>query len=167
MVVDGGWWMVVDGGWTGSENQKRHLLQNSQIFFAAVPVFNPVLQPSGVPGESQLVLTDGGGWWMDGQLKSKKILYFKNFSNTIRYFFLVVSRPLRRVFKTFSWISSKKNKIFMIFFKFRTIFFQRFLRFFEVCSSGNLVNFLEVCSSGVLEEISLLTIFLDSSQFLK
>ena len=25
------------------ENPKKHLLQNSQIFFAAVPVFNPVL----------------------------------------------------------------------------------------------------------------------------
>ena len=72
-----------------------------------------------------------GGWWMDGQRKSKKIMYFKNFSNTIQYFLLVVSRPLRRVFKTFSWKSSKKNKIFMIFFKFRTIFFQRFFRFFS------------------------------------
>ena len=68
---------------------------------------------------------------MDGQRKSKKIMYFKNFSNTIQYFLLVVSRPLRRVFKTFSWKSSKKNKIFMIFFKFRTIFFQRFFRFFS------------------------------------
>ena len=68
---------------------------------------------------------------MGGQRKSKKIMYFKNFSKTIRYFFLVVSRPLRRVFKTFSWKSSKKNKIFMIFFKFRTIFFQRFFRFFS------------------------------------
>ena len=48
------------------ENPKNHLLQIFQIFFAAVPVFNPVLQPSGVPGESQLVLTDGwdGMGWM-------------------------------------------------------------------------------------------------------
>ena len=44
-------------------------------------------------------MVDGGGWWMDGQRKSKKIMYFKNFSNTIQYFLLVVSRPLRRVFK--------------------------------------------------------------------
>ena len=29
----------------------------------------------------------------DGQPKSKKITYFKNFSKTIRYFFLVVSLP--------------------------------------------------------------------------
>merc|ERR1712168_1244683 len=67
-----------------------------------------------------------GGGWMDGQRKSKKIMYFKKFSNTIRYFFLVVSRPLKRVFKTFSQKSSKKKNIFL---KFRTIFFQRFLRF--------------------------------------
>ena len=158
---------------------------------------------------------------MDGQPKSKKITYFSNFSKTIRYFFLVVSRPLRRVFKTFSEKNSKKNKIFIlskkfrtIFFsaifsnflskkvyfsnitryffllvslplrrvlktfseknskkiknfkfvqKFRTIFFQRFLRFFDVCSRVDLVNFLEVFSSGVLEEISLFTFFLDSS----
>ena len=77
----------------------------------------PVFQPSGVPGESQLVLTDGGGWmddgwWMDGQRKSKKIMYFKNFSKTVRYFFLVVSRPLRRVLKTFSEKNSKKIKNF-------------------------------------------------------
>ena len=38
------------------------------------------------------------GWWMGGQTKSKKITYFKNFSKNIRYFFLVVSRPFRRVF---------------------------------------------------------------------
>merc|ERR1712198_654108 len=62
-----------------------------------------------------------------GQRKSKKNMYFKNFSNTIQYFFLVVSRPLRRLFKTFSQKSSKKNKIFMIFLKFRTIFSHRFL----------------------------------------
>ena len=66
---------------------------------------------------------------MDGQRKSKKIMNFKNFSNTIQYFLLVVSRPLRRVFKTFSWKSSKKNKISMIFFKFRTIFFSNFFNF--------------------------------------
>ena len=95
---------------------------------------------------------------MDGQAKSKKITYFKNISKTIQYFFLVVSRPLRRVLKTFSEKNSKKIKILKFVKKFRTIFFQRFLRFFEVCSSGDLVNFLEVCSSGVLEEISLLTI---------
>ena len=40
------------------KNPKKHLL-NSQIFFAAVSVFKPVLYPSRVPGESQLVLTDG------------------------------------------------------------------------------------------------------------
>ena len=55
-----------------------------------------------------------GWWWMvvvaDGRAAKieKKIMFFKNFSNTIRYFFLVVSRPLRRFFKTFSQKSSKK-----------------------------------------------------------
>ena len=98
----------------------------------------------------------------DGQAKSKKITYFKNFSKTIRYFFLVVSRPLRRVFKTFSEKNSNKNKKIILCKKFRTIFFSAISRFFEVCRSGDLVNFLEVCRSGVLEEISLLT-NLDSS----
>ena len=94
---------------------------------------------------------------VDGQTKSKKIRYFKDFSKTIRYFFLVVSRPLRRVLKTFSEKNSKKKNKFIK--KIRTIFFfQRFLRFFEVCSRGDLVDFLEVCSSGVLEETSLMTI---------
>ena len=55
----------------------------------------------------------------DGQPKSKKITYFKNFSKTIRYFFLVVSRPLRRVLKTFSEKNSKKNKICILCKKFR------------------------------------------------
>ena len=95
---------------------------------------------------------------MDGQAKSKKIMYLKNFSKTIRYFFLVVSRPLRRVFKTFSEKNSKKIKKIKFFKKFRTTFFSAISRFFEICCRGDLVNFLEVCSSGVLEEISLLTI---------
>merc|ERR1711954_616405 len=102
--------------------------------------------------------------WMGGQPKSKKIKYFKNFSKTTRYFFLVVSRPLRRVFKTFSEKNSKTKRIFIFFKKFRTTFFQRFCRFFEVCSSGDLVDFLGVCSGGVLEGISILKripIFLD------
>merc|ERR1712212_1358436 len=93
---------------------------------------------------------------MDGQPKSKKIMYFSNFSKTIRYFFLVVSRPLRRDYKTFSEKNSKKNKNLILSKKFRTIFFSVISRFFEVCRSGDLVNFLEVCRSGVLEEISLL-----------
>ena len=93
----------------------------------------------GPPSEARLVLTDGWvmgdgwRWWVmgDGQPKSKKIPYFKNFSKTIRYFFLVVSRPLRRVFKTFSEKNSKKIKIFKFVKKFRTtFFFQRFFRFF-------------------------------------
>ena len=58
---------------------------------------------------------------------SKKV----NFSKTIQYFFLVVSRPLRRVFKTFSEKNSKKIKNFICFkFFLTTFFFQRFFRFF-------------------------------------
>ena len=64
------------------------------------------------------------GWWMDGRAAEvEKITYFKNFSKTIQYFFLVVSRPLRRVLKTFSEKNSKKTKIFNFCKKFRTIFF--------------------------------------------
>ena len=67
----------------------------------------------------------------DGQVKSKKIMYFQHFSKTIRYFFLVVSLPLRRVFKTFSEKNSKKIKNFKFFKIFRTtFFFQRFFHFF-------------------------------------
>ena len=80
------------------ENKIQNIMSGQPFPNAAI-----VLQPPGYQPRRQLVLTDGGGgWWMDGQRKSKKIMYFKNFSNTIRYFFLVVSRPLRRVFKTFS-----------------------------------------------------------------
>ena len=85
-------------------------------------------------------MVDGGWWWMDGQRKSKKIMYFKNFSNTIRYFFLVVSRPLRRVFKTFSRKNSKKNEIFILCKKFRTFFF--FSDFFDFLSSVVVVIWL-------------------------
>ena len=90
--------------------------------------------------------------------KVEKNHVFKNFSKIIQYFFLVVSRPLRRVSKTFSEKNSKKNKNFILSKKFRTIFFSAISQFFEVCRSGDLVNFLEVCRSGVFEEISLLTI---------
>ena len=66
---------------------------------------------------------------MDGQEMSKKNTYFTNFSKSIRYFSLVVSRPLRRVFKTFCEKNSKKIKVFKFVKKFRTtfFFFQRFL----------------------------------------
>ena len=79
----------------------------------------------------------GDGWVTDGQAKSKKIMYFQHFSKTIRYFFLVVSRPLRRVFKTFSEKNSKKIKIFKFVKKFRTTFF--FSDFFDFLSKK--VNF--------------------------
>ena len=64
----------------------------------------------------------------DGQEMSEKNRYFTNISKSIRYFFLVVSLPPRRVFKTFSEKNSKKIKIFKFVKKFRTtFFFQRFL----------------------------------------
>merc|ERR1712243_181275 len=50
---------------------------------------------------------------------SKKV----NFSKTIEYFFLVVSLPLRRLFKTFSEKNSKKIKIFLICQKISKNFF--------------------------------------------
>ena len=92
------------------------------------------VHPSGVPERSEASIDGwvmGDGWvmdgWMDGRMggqpKSKKIMYFQHFSKTIRYFFLVVSRPLRRVFKTFSEKNSKKMKIFKFVKKFRTTFF--------------------------------------------
>merc|ERR1711954_378811 len=62
---------------------------------------------------------------------SKKV----NFSKTIRYLFLVVSRPLRRVFKTFFDKNSKKMKIFKFFKKISNNFFsQQFLHiFWNIC----------------------------------
>ena len=69
--------------------------------------------------------------WMGGQAKSKKIMYFQHFCKTIWYFFLVVSRPLRKIFKKFSEKNSKKIKKIKFVKKFRTTyFFQRFFRFF-------------------------------------
>ena len=50
---------------------------------------------------------------------SKKV----NFSKNIRYFFLVLSRPPRRVLKPFSEKNSKKIKNFKFFKFFRTTFF--------------------------------------------
>ena len=42
---------------------------------------------------------------------------------------------------------------------FEQLFFQRFFRFFEVCTSGDLVDFLGVCSGGVLKGTSILYFF--------
>ena len=99
------------------ENPKNHLLQISQIFFAAVPVFNPVLQPSGVPGESQLVLTDGWDGWMDGWMDGLVRTQFCSayISETTRYMTLIFFMPPRRRFKT-SFVRSDFLK-FLIFSK--------------------------------------------------
>ena len=66
---------------------------------------------------------------MVGQANSKKIMYFQHFSKTIQYFFLVISRPLRRVFKTFSEKNSKKKVDFFFIKKFHNISF--FYRIFD------------------------------------
>ena len=81
-----------------------------------------VFQPSGVPGESQLVLTDGmdGMGWdgMDGLVRT--CFCSACCSKTTKYMTLIVSMPLRRRFKT-SFV--KKSEFFKkLFFlkKFRT-----------------------------------------------
>merc|ERR1711973_100600 len=72
------------------------------------------------------------------------------FSKTIRYFFLVVSRPLRRVFKTFSEKNSKKIKNFICFkfFLITFFFFSDFFVFFskKVNFSKNIRYFFLVLS---------------------
>ena len=96
---------------------RKALLTNFSNFL----LFNPVLQPSGVPGESQLVLTDGwDGWmgWMDGLVRTCFCSAYC--SKTTWYMTLIVSMPLRRRFKT-SFV--KKSEFFKkLFFlkKFRT-----------------------------------------------
>ena len=63
----------------------KKIKQKSKIGFLNFSnflLFNPVLQPSGVPGESQLVLTDGMGWdgmgW-DGKDLFLFCLFLKNY----------------------------------------------------------------------------------------
>ena len=66
------------------------------------------------------------GWVMDGP---QETMFFGNISKTTQYFFLIVSGPLRRLFKTSFLKNSKKIKIFKFVKKFRTIFF--FSDFFD------------------------------------
>ena len=72
---------------------------------------------------------DGWWWWwmvvvvVDGHELSKKNMFFENISKTTRYFFLTVSRPLRRGFRTSFVKISKKVKKIKFWKKFRTIFF--------------------------------------------
>ena len=86
--------------------------------------------------------------------EGQKIMFFRNFSKDSQYFFLNVSRPLRKVFKTSFVKISKFLKNLKLSKKFRTIFFSEIFRYFEVCSRGDLVVFLGLCSSGDLERIS-------------
>ena len=92
-----------------------------------------------------------GGWDGGRARESKKKHDFREFLENYSIIFLTVSRPLRRVFKTVFVKNSKKIKKTFFFSKyFAQFFFQRFSRFFQVCTSGVLVDFLEVCTSGVL-----------------
>ena len=71
----------------------------------------------------------------DGQAKSKKIMYFQHFSKTTRYFFLVLSLPLRRLFQTFSEKNQKISNnfffsaIFSIFLS-KKVYFSNITRYF-------------------------------------
>ena len=84
------------------------------------PPGSPERSEACIDGWVVVVMGDG---WVDGQANSKKMMYFQYFSKTIRYFFLVVSLPLRRLFKTFSEKNSKKIKKIKFVKKFRTTFF--------------------------------------------
>merc|ERR1712243_338413 len=79
-----------------------------------------------------------GDGWVDGQAKSKKIMYFQHFSKTIGYFFLVVSWPPRRLLNTFSEKNSRKIKILKFVKKISNNFFF-FSDFFDFLSKK--VNF--------------------------
>ena len=81
-----------------------------------------------------------GGWYTEAILDVKKNNVFGNISETTRRVFLIVSASNRRFLKTFSEKTSKKNKIFILYKKFRTNFFSEISPFFEVCSRVDLVN---------------------------
>ena len=71
-------------------------------------------------------------FYIDGRVVSQKTMYFGHFSKTNGYFFLVVFRPLRSGWVTFSVKNSRKKSNYIFFKKFRTIwFFPWFFRFFE------------------------------------
>ena len=68
---------------------------------------------------------------MDGRAsKFDKIMYFQHFSKTIRYFFLAVSSPIKRFFKTYSEKNSKKIEIFSFVKKNRVTFFSAIFSIF-------------------------------------
>ena len=81
-------------------------------------------------------------------------MFFGNISKNKKYFFMVVFAPPSRVFNTTFVKISKVFKKIKISKYFEQLFFPRFFRFFEVCSSGDLVDFLDVSSAGDLEGIS-------------
>merc|ERR1711872_1149745 len=114
----------------------------------------------GVPERSEASIDGmmGDGWVMDGWAGSqsrKKSCIFNISQKLFDIFFLVVSFPLRRVFKTFSERNSKKIKNFKFFKIFRTtFFFQRFFRFFFKKSKFLKIYsiFFPSCFASPLEE---------------
>ena len=125
----GGGWMVLP---IGNDVALRQPCRLSRYSTEPVNSYSISLNKTCFTEAKNIIYWRMDRWWMtDGQAKSKKMMYFQHFSKTIRYFFLVVSLPLRRVFKTFSEKNSKKIKNFKFFKKFRTtFFFQGFFRFF-------------------------------------
>ena len=100
------------------------------------PFSSHVINSSGFPGESQLVLTDG---WMDGWSANHVfIMFFGNISKNTHFFGLTVFGPLRRLFKTSFVKNSKVLKNFIYFLNFRTIFF--FRDFFEKKSCFSVIS---------------------------
>ena len=89
-----------------------------------------VFQPSGVPGESQLVLTDGWDGWMgwdgmgwdgmgwDGLVRTCFCSAYC--TKTTRYMMLILSMPPRSLYKTSFVKKSNFFKKYFIFKKFRT-----------------------------------------------
>ena len=73
----------------------------------------------------------------------KNFWYFQNISKTAQYFFLLVSRLLRRALNEFSLKKSTQNSNSFVFKKFLTIlFFHYFFRFFEkkICYFQNITK---------------------------
>ena len=80
--------------------------------FISVNMIHLVFSPPGFPARSAACI--------DGRTDGRVILMqknhvFGNFSKTTQYFFLAVSRPLKRVLKTVSEKNSKKIRKFNFF----------------------------------------------------
>merc|ERR1712035_42817 len=105
---------------TVTENRKKHIfrenLKNCSIFFLVVSrplrrVFKKFSEKNSKKIKKFKFVKNFAQLFFSAIFLiffSKKV----NFSKVIQYFFLVVSRPLRKIFKTFSEKNSKKIKIF-------------------------------------------------------